>query len=154
MPTIRRPRLLKAGVLKDMKPTSLVALLSPHAGYFRSREIFIEQVGEPDFDFATLAAVLAWALLAPRSYRLYRSTAVAALRLTFAARMLLVDSTRLFVDTAPGAHLPPLAESVHFLFTLAVASGVLLLDQVCGAVWWVGAGIRSIETRHTSICLC
>ena len=83
---------------------------------------------------AALAAVLAWAVLAPRSYRLYRSTAVAVLRLTFAARMLLVDSTRLFVDTAPGAHLPPLAESVHFLFTLAVASGVLLLDQVCGAV--------------------
>jgi hypothetical protein len=79
---------------------------------------------------ATLAAVLAWALLAPRSYRLYRSTAVAALRLTFAARMLLVDSTRLFANTAQGAGLPPLAESAHFLFTLAVASGVLLLDQV------------------------
>ena len=60
MPTIRRPRLLKASVLRDMKPASLTALLSPHAGYFRSREISIEQVGEPDFDFAALAAVLAF----------------------------------------------------------------------------------------------
>lgn len=59
MPTIRRPRLLKAGVLKDMKPATLNALLSPHAGYFRTREISIEQVAEPDFDFAALAAVLA-----------------------------------------------------------------------------------------------
>lgn len=71
--------------------------------------------------------------------------AVVVLRLTFAARMLLVDSTRLFVEAAPGAHLPPLAESAHFLFTLAVSSGALLVDQVCGAVWcgvvlvdWIG----------------
>lgn len=60
MPTIRRPRLLKAGVLKDMKPASLTALLAPHAEYFRSRGVSIEQVAEPDFDFAALAAVLAF----------------------------------------------------------------------------------------------
>jgi hypothetical protein len=59
MPTIRRPRLLKAGVLRDMKPATLSALLSPYAGYFRTREVSIEQVSEPDFDFAALAAVLA-----------------------------------------------------------------------------------------------
>ncbi len=60
MPTIRRPRLLKAGVLKDMKPASITALLSPHAGYFRTRDIPIEQVSEPGFNFAALAAVLAY----------------------------------------------------------------------------------------------
>lgn len=60
MPTIRRPRLLKAGVLKDMKPASLTALLTPHAGYFRKRGTPIEQVSEPGYDFAALAAVLAF----------------------------------------------------------------------------------------------
>ena len=60
MPTIRRPRLLKAHVLKDMKPASLTALLLPHAGYFRSRGVSIEQVGDPGFDFDALAAVLAF----------------------------------------------------------------------------------------------
>ena len=60
MPTIRRPRLLKAGVLKDMKPATHIALLAPHAGYFRTREVSIEQLSEPKFDFAALAAVLAF----------------------------------------------------------------------------------------------
>jgi hypothetical protein len=59
MPTIRRPRLLKAGVLKDMKPATLIALLTPHTGYFRTREVSIEQLSAPNFDFSALAAVLA-----------------------------------------------------------------------------------------------
>lgn len=60
MPTIRRPRLLKAHVLKDMKTASLTALLLPHAGYFRMRGVSIEQIGDPEFDFDALAAVLAY----------------------------------------------------------------------------------------------
>jgi hypothetical protein len=60
MPKIRRPRLLKAGVLKDMKPATLTALLAPHADYFRTRDVSIDQVAESGFDFAALAAVLAF----------------------------------------------------------------------------------------------
>jgi hypothetical protein len=60
MPTIRRPRLLKAGVLNEMKPSSIAALLSPHAGYFQTRGITIDQVTEPRFDFTALANVLAF----------------------------------------------------------------------------------------------
>ncbi len=59
MPTIRRPRLLKAGVLNEMKPSSIAALLSPYAEYFLSRGVEIRQVAEPGFDFNILAAVLA-----------------------------------------------------------------------------------------------
>jgi len=60
MPTIQRPRLLKADVLNGMKPSSIAALLSPHAGYFQSRGIAIDQVTQPRFDYNALATVLAF----------------------------------------------------------------------------------------------
>lgn len=60
MPTIRRPRLLKAGVLNGMKPSSIAALLRPYAEYFQSRGIAIDQITEPRFDFTALVNVLAF----------------------------------------------------------------------------------------------
>ena len=59
MPTIQRPRLLKTDVLREMKPSSIANLLSPHADYFTSRGIDLTDVGEDGFDFSRLALVLA-----------------------------------------------------------------------------------------------
>lgn len=59
MPTIRRPRLLKADVLRGMKPSNIVALLTPYADYFRRRGIELAPLERPGSDFTDLATVLA-----------------------------------------------------------------------------------------------
>jgi len=60
MPTIHAPKLLKADVLKNMKPSSIQALLGPFADYFNSRDVRIDDVPTSGFNFATLATVLAF----------------------------------------------------------------------------------------------
>ncbi len=59
MNTLRPPRLLKADVLRGMKPATLAALLKPHSSYIASRGVDLGAIGGSGFDFPALAAVLA-----------------------------------------------------------------------------------------------
>lgn len=59
MPTIQRPRLLKADTLRSMNPRNLERLLSPFRAYFNSRDLILDGLCAGDFDFDRLAAILA-----------------------------------------------------------------------------------------------
>jgi len=59
MPTIRPPRLIKPGVLANMKRSSVRDLLSPFTPYFAGRGIELSEAGSEDFDLNQLFEVLA-----------------------------------------------------------------------------------------------
>lgn len=76
-----------------------------------------------------LLAALAWALLAPASYRRCRGGVALVLRLLVCLRVLSVDTTRLLEASMPVSDSLALA-LLHFIFTLAAASWLLPLGQV------------------------
>ena len=59
MPTIQRPRLLKADTLRSMNPQNLERLLFPFYAYFESRDLDLNGLIVGGFDFDRLAAILA-----------------------------------------------------------------------------------------------
>jgi hypothetical protein len=59
MPAIRTPRIVRPGVLSNLKPSSITALLSPFADYFAARGAPLDQIGSSDLALEAVVSVIA-----------------------------------------------------------------------------------------------
>jgi hypothetical protein len=58
MPSIRTPRLVRPGVLSNLKPSNIVSLLSPFAAYFASRGASLDQIGNSKAALDTVVSII------------------------------------------------------------------------------------------------
>jgi hypothetical protein len=59
MPSIRTPRIVRPGVLANLKPKNIVALLRPYEAYFAQREVALQDVLSDTTALESLVAVIA-----------------------------------------------------------------------------------------------
>ena len=59
MPSIRIPRIVRPGVLANLKPKNIVALLRPYESYFAQREVALQDVLSDTTALESLVAVIA-----------------------------------------------------------------------------------------------
>jgi hypothetical protein len=59
MPAIRTPRIVRPGVLSNLKPSSITALLSPFADYFAARGAPLDQIGSSELALEAVVSVIA-----------------------------------------------------------------------------------------------
>lgn len=59
MPAIRTPRIVRPGVLSNLKPSSITALLSPFADYFEARNAPLDSIGSSEIALEAVVSVIA-----------------------------------------------------------------------------------------------